>query len=347
MTGTRVAVVGAGVTGLAAAWRLTRSGIGVEVFDSADRTGGRVGSNEFAGRLVDTGPDALGPDPALDELLEQIGMAGQIEIPGPAQAFKLTAEGELEPFGVGGGAMFGLAGGIFSLPERLEELLREAGAGIRLGIPVEEVEDRGDGVVLRTGGHEEAFDAAVIATGARSAAGLLGGRVAAELAAIKGLSVTLVHLAFPGDRVGREMNGTGYLADPADGRLVTGCSWSSAKWKRLAGEPVILRASVREAGQATVIGLDDEAVVARVMAELRPVMEIEGEPVEAAVTRYADALVVRDEGHEAAVAAVREELDGRPRLGLVGADLDGPGISRSIAGVRHTVDAIIEGTTND
>jgi len=327
----RVAVVGAGVTGLAAAWRMARSGFEVTVHDAADRTGGRIGSAVFSGRTVDTGPDALGPDPALDELLEQIGMAGEVEIPDPAQAFKLTAEGTLEPFGVGGGAMFGLAGGIFSLPARLEERLRETGVEFRLGYPVGSLEEL------------DAYQAVIVATGARAAARLIGGDVADRLGSIKGLSVTLVHLAVPGERIGREMNGTGYLADPADGRLVTGCSWSSAKWKRLEGEPAILRASIREAGQGSVIGLDDAEIVAAVMAELRPVMEIEGDPVETAVTRYPDALVVRDAEHEAAVAAVREELASRPRVGLVGADLDGPGISRSIGGVRKTVDAIIEG----
>ena len=133
----------------------------------------------------------------------------------------------------------------------------------------------------------------------------------------------------------------------AEGRLVTGCSWSSAKWKRLAGDPAILRASIREAGQGEVIGLPDREVVEKVMAELVPVMEIEGDPVETMVTRHPEALVVRDEEHESAVAAARGLLAATPRIGLAGADLDGPGISRSIAGVRETVRAIVEGTRND
>ena len=66
-----------------------------------------------------------------------------------------------------------------------------------------------------------------------------------------------------------------------------------------------------------------------------------------AVTRHPEALVVRDEEHESAVAAARGLLAATPRIGLAGADLDGPGISRSIAGVRETVRAIVEGTRND
>lgn len=343
----RAVVVGAGIAGLTAAWQLSRSGHEVTVLDRAGRTGGRILPAEFSGRLVDTGPDAFGPDPALDELLEQIGMAGQVEIPDPARAFRLTAAGELEPYGVGGGAMFGLFGGIFSLPARLEELLREAGQKFRLGVTVDSVRQEDRSVLVEAEGSEEEFDLAVVATGARAAGRLLDGETGERLAAIRGVSVSLVHLAFPEKAIGREMNGTGYLADPADGRLVTGCSWSSAKWKRLAGDPAILRASIREAGQGEVIGLPDREVVEKVMAELVPVMEIEGDPVETMVTRHPEALVVRDEEHESAVAAARGLLAATPRIGLVGADLDGPGISRSIAGVRETVRAIVEGTRND
>ena len=339
---TRVAVVGAGVIGLAAAWRLCRKGLEVTVFDATDRCGGRVASAEFSGRLVDTGPDALGPGPAIEELLEQIGMQDQIEVPDPAQAFRLTASGALEPFSLGDGAMFGLAGGIFTLPPRLEAALEEGGADFRLGTPVESVDGREDQVLLRCE-TEESFDFVVIATGARAAATVIQGSASRKLAGIDGVSVTLVHLAIPTGQIGREMNGTGYLADPAEGRVVTGCSWSSAKWKRLAGEPAILRASIRETGQGEVIRTRDADIVARVMVELGPVMELEGEPVETMVTRHPAALVVRGEEHAARVRAARDALGRRTRIALVGADLDGPGISRSIGGLRQTVDAIIEG----
>lgn len=344
---TRVAVVGAGVTGLAAAWHLNRHGAQAVLFEAAGRVGGRVGSATFSGRQVDTGPDALGPDPAIDELLDGIGLAEQVEIPDPPQAFRLTAAGELEPFGVGGGAMFGLAGGIFSLPDRLERVLGEAGVGFRLDGAVERVAERDDRVSVRADGSEDTFDAVILATGASAAATLIGGPPARQLARIRGISVTLVHLAFPEARIGREMNGTGYLADPAAGRLVTGCSWSSAKWRRLAGDPAILRASIREDGRGKVIDLPDEEIVARALEELRPVMELAGEPLETMITRYPEALVVRDADHESAVAAARASLAANPRIGLAGADFDGPGISRSIAGVRKTVDSIIEGIRND
>ena len=56
---------------------------------------------------------------------------------------------------------------------------------------------------------------------------------------------------------------------------------------------------------------------------------------------------LRREMGKAAVAAARAGLGGDSRIALVGADFDGPGISRSIAGVRKTVEAITEGKSND
>lgn len=42
MSGTRVAVVGAGIAGLTAAYRLAQAGLQVTVFESESKVGGRV-----------------------------------------------------------------------------------------------------------------------------------------------------------------------------------------------------------------------------------------------------------------------------------------------------------------
>jgi phytoene desaturase len=55
----RVAVVGAGMGGLAAAIRLAATGFGVELFEKNVQTGGRVGRLEAEGFTFDTGPSLL------------------------------------------------------------------------------------------------------------------------------------------------------------------------------------------------------------------------------------------------------------------------------------------------
>ncbi|KAJ1271647.1 hypothetical protein BS78_06G142700 [Paspalum vaginatum] len=54
-----VAVIGAGLSGLAAAYRLRRSGVNVTVFEAADRAGGKIRTNSEAGFLWDEGANTM------------------------------------------------------------------------------------------------------------------------------------------------------------------------------------------------------------------------------------------------------------------------------------------------
>jgi len=56
MAGERVLVVGSGAAGLAAAWRLACLGFSVSILESAERPGGRIGSEGEEGFVFDRGP---------------------------------------------------------------------------------------------------------------------------------------------------------------------------------------------------------------------------------------------------------------------------------------------------
>ena len=56
---TRVAVVGGGITGLAAARRLARSGLDVTVLEAGDRWGGKLGATVLDGVRIDTGAESV------------------------------------------------------------------------------------------------------------------------------------------------------------------------------------------------------------------------------------------------------------------------------------------------
>lgn len=72
----RVAVLGAGLAGLTAAWRLARHGHDVVVWEATDRAGGVVGSIRDGEWLVETGPNSVaGLPPALDALLADLDLA--------------------------------------------------------------------------------------------------------------------------------------------------------------------------------------------------------------------------------------------------------------------------------
>ena len=54
-----------------------------------------------------------------------------------------------------------------------------------------------------------------------------------------------------------------------EGRTVTACSWTSAKWPHLAGDGTVwLRASVGRDGDDAALALPDDALVAAVLADL-------------------------------------------------------------------------------
>src|SRR5688572_14296276 len=54
-----VAIVGGGISGLAAAYELQRRGVSVRVFDAAERPGGVITTDRFDGWVIDGGPDSL------------------------------------------------------------------------------------------------------------------------------------------------------------------------------------------------------------------------------------------------------------------------------------------------
>lgn len=70
-----VAVIGAGLTGLTAAYRLKQRGVRVVIYEAGDRIGGAVKSERRGGYLAELGPNSLSPPtPAVAGLLDELGL---------------------------------------------------------------------------------------------------------------------------------------------------------------------------------------------------------------------------------------------------------------------------------
>jgi oxygen-dependent protoporphyrinogen oxidase len=96
-----VAVVGAGIAGLAAAWELMTGGDDagraptVHVFDGAELTGGKLRSTDFAGRTVDVAADAfLARRPEATTLCDELGLTVQL-VPVGAAGASIWSRGRL------------------------------------------------------------------------------------------------------------------------------------------------------------------------------------------------------------------------------------------------------------
>lgn len=89
-----VAVVGGGVTGLAAAYRLQSRGHLVTVYEAAPRVGGVVRTERREGYLAEAGPNTLTePDPLVAALLEELGLAGRRVEAGEAARTRYVVRG--------------------------------------------------------------------------------------------------------------------------------------------------------------------------------------------------------------------------------------------------------------
>ncbi len=73
-----VVVLGAGVSGLVAAFGLKERGAKVELLEAAPRAGGVIGTRHRNGALVEHGPNStLDTSPLINELLDRLGIRGE------------------------------------------------------------------------------------------------------------------------------------------------------------------------------------------------------------------------------------------------------------------------------
>jgi oxygen-dependent protoporphyrinogen oxidase len=90
----RVAIVGGGVAGLAAAYFLRDRADAVTVLEGSPRLGGKLAISEVAGLAVDSGAEALlARRPEAVELISELGLADQLVYPGTTTA-RIWTRGE-------------------------------------------------------------------------------------------------------------------------------------------------------------------------------------------------------------------------------------------------------------
>src|SRR5579862_8034204 len=81
----RIAIIGGGITGLTAAWRLHTRGHRVRLFETGDRFGGAVHSKRIDDWLVETGPNSLQLNaPAVAAVLGELSLKSKILAANPA-----------------------------------------------------------------------------------------------------------------------------------------------------------------------------------------------------------------------------------------------------------------------
>ena len=181
-----------------------------------------------------------------------------------------------------------------------------------------------------------------MAAPAQKAARLLAGLVPAAVEPLQGIpyaSMAVVAMAFPAQDVDA---GSGLLVPPVAGRLVKGVTVSSSKWSHLAGEALLVRASVgRFRGEAELQRSDDD-LTAAVVADVADLLGLSRpEPVETRLVRWGGGLPQYLVGHPARVDAIRAAVSEVPGLAIAGAAFRGVGVPACIRDAHHAVDALL------
>ena len=96
-TAPKILVVGGGISGLACAWRLRQLSVPFLLLERRGRFGGVVETAEEKGFRFDVGPQSFTKTPALSELIEQVGLNGELLRADPRAPRYILHRGRLVP----------------------------------------------------------------------------------------------------------------------------------------------------------------------------------------------------------------------------------------------------------
>jgi protoporphyrinogen/coproporphyrinogen III oxidase len=192
-------------------------------------------------------------------------------------------------------------------------------------------------------------DAVVVAVPASASARMLADAApaaAAELAAVDQASVAIVTMALPRSAFPELPASSGFLVPPVEGRTIKAVTFSSMKWPwlgELAGDLVVLRASVGRHRQTGDLQWPDGELVDAVLADLGAALGVRGEPVDVRVTRWEGALPQYAVGHVGRVERIRAAIGEVAGLAVCGAVYEGVGVAACVATARDAATSVLAG----
>jgi oxygen-dependent protoporphyrinogen oxidase len=117
-----VAVVGAGITGLVAAYELRRRGVNVTLYESSAHAGGMIRTSRLDGFIAEHGPNSFMTSPAVDGLLTQLDLHREVTEANPAARKRFVVrDGALLPVPMSPPAL--LTTKLFSMSAKLRLML--------------------------------------------------------------------------------------------------------------------------------------------------------------------------------------------------------------------------------
>lgn len=229
-----------------------------------------------------------------------------------------------------------LRSGLAALVAALVRRLTAVGVTLRSGTAVESLRVRSHELgrwtydVMLEDGSALSADSLVLASPSFVTAELL--RPLTPIAAgllemIPYASTATIALAYPASAIGGSVRGFGFVVPRIEQRDLIAATWTSLKWPhRAPADQLLARCYVGGAGRESILTLDDEALVARVRAELKELCGLTAEPTYTEVNRWIKAMPQYRLGHLERVEQAEVALGRYGGVVLTGSAYRGVGI---------------------
>jgi protoporphyrinogen/coproporphyrinogen III oxidase len=235
--------------------------------------------------------------------------------------------------------------GMGTLVDALAKVLH--GAQILTGCEVTQVRPQAAvGCLVTTrDGESRAFDAVVLATPAGISAGLLAPftpGLAQALSAIRYVSTATVTLAYRQADLDRVLDGVGFIIPRIEGRKISACTLSSAKFiGRTPAGQALLRCFLGGPGREELVSARDEELVGIAREELTALAGLRAEPVFSRVYRWEKGNPQYDVGHLERVSEIQKTCAQIPGLFLTGSGYAGVGIPDCIRQAGEAAEGVM------
>lgn len=241
------------------------------------------------------------------------------------------------------GRLISFRDGMQSLPRAIALRL---GSALQLNTPVTSIERTSNETwLLRTPSKQYIASDVVLALPAQRAADLLrtnAPAIATELDAIHYPPVASVALGLVRAQITHPLDGFGALLPRRLGRETLGVIFSSTLFPgRAPSGQVLLTAFIGGARNPAVAGCEESAIVQRVLADLRPLLGIRGDPIFQFVTLWSQAIPQYVVGHNARVARIDAALARFPGLYLRANWCDGVSLGDSVANAERLTQRLV------
>ena len=345
------AVVGGGLAGLAAAYRLTRAGAHVTLLEAAARWGGQLHTERTGRFVIEHGAEGYAAArTSARELCTDVGIAGRLVSQLTSRTFTLL-DGAMVPASVHeaarlagiqtdrsdyGQGLTSLRGGMGELTDALVAALREH-SQLQLGTAVVALGRAvaGGWNVSPSAGEAVTADTLILAIPAAAAAHLLAPvspEAAATLQSFETLSSVSVSLTCPRRAVAQALDAGGYVLPGGAAAVgLRACTFVSSKFPNRAPRGrVLLRAFFRP-GPGLPIDAPDKRWVDLAVESLWPALGVTGAPQRTWVARWPDGIARYAADHGERVAQLRAVLEAEaPGLELAGAAYRSAGVAGAI-----------------